>query len=221
MVADAAAQDRILLAAGGIYRTTNPKDNTYGEGLARVGDENGILIETVDLISYLDRLRLTPALDRRIPALVRDSLESEPDLCLGCNISGQNLVNRPAWRALFDQIAARPQLAVRLAATMQDEARSLGSRIAMDFGVRLSSLRLIQQINFEIINIDRSFVHAAERSATGGDYFADIVSFASNYAPLVVVEEVETVSDLERARAGGTTHVQGHYFVPLFDTVRD
>ncbi len=152
---------------------------------------------------------------------MRDSLESEPDLCLGCNISGQNLVNRPAWRALFDQIAARPQLAVRLAATMQDEARSLGSRIAMDFGVRLSSLRLIQQINFEIINIDRSFVHAAERSATGGDYFADIVSFASNYAPLVVVEEVETVSDLERARAGGTTHVQGHYFVPLFDTVRD
>lgn len=237
MVADAAAQDRIFLATEGIYRTTDPQDIFYGECLARVGDENGTVIDTVDLIAYLDSLRLTPVLDRHILSLVLDRLQSEPNLCLGCNISGQNLANRAAWRALFDQIAARPHLAGRLvlelieavalwamplATTMLDEARSLGCRIAMDdFGIGFSSPRLVRQINFDIIKIDRSFVHTPERSAIGGDCFSHIVGFASSHAPLVVVEGVETVSDLERARAAGATHVQGRYFAPLFDTIPD
>ncbi len=235
MVADAIAQDRIFLAAEAICSTSDAGGVLYAECLARVGDENGALINTSDLIAYLDSFKLTPALDRHILALVLDRLESEPDLCLGCNISAENLANRAAWRALFDQIAARPHLAGRLvlelietvalwavplAATMLDEARSLGCRIAMDdFGVGFSSPRLVQKINFDIIKIDKAFVRTAKRSATGGDSFTHIVGFASSYAPLVVVEGVETASHLERARAAGATHVQGHYFTPLFDTI--
>lgn len=237
MVADAIAQDRIFLSAEGIYSTCDAGEILYAECLARVGDENGALINVGDLIAYLDSFKLTPALDRHILSLVLDRLESESDHCMGCNISAENLADRAAWRALVDQIAARPHLAGRLvlevietvalsvvplAATMLDEARGLGCRIAMDdFGVGFSSPRLIQQINFDIIKIDKAFVRTPKRSVTGGDSFTHIVGFASSHAPLVVVEGVETVNHLERARAAGATHVQGHYFTPLFDTIPD
>lgn len=235
MVADAVEQGRIFLAAEGIYSTTDTNDILYGECLARVGDENGTLLNTGNLIAYLDTFKLTPSLDRHVLSLVLDRLEREPSLCLGCNISAANLADRTAWRDLFDLVAARPHLAnrlvlevietvalqaVSLAAIMFEEARSLGCRIAVDdFGVGFSSPGLIQKIKFDIIKIDKFFVHTVKPSATGGDSFAHMVGFASSYAPHVVVEGVETETYLERACAAGATHVQGHYFPQLFSTV--
>ena len=199
----------------------------YGECLARLGRPDGRVYGAAEFISCLEALGAVSAFDQHVVGLVLDKLDDDPDLVLSCNLSADNLRNHAQWDAIAGQIRLRPHLAGRLvleltetqalqnvsfAATMIAGIRHYGCRVALDdFGTGSATPELLQLIDFDIIKIDRLFLHKVRRSTDGFDSIRHLVGFASCFAPTVVVEGVETAAQVAHARTAGATHVQGHF----------
>ncbi|MFC0246654.1 EAL domain-containing protein [Falsochrobactrum ovis] len=236
MVAKAIADDRIRSSVQDIRSAVATDEILYGECLARLIDPDGKVYAASEFVPYLEARHDAPMLDRHMLKLVLDLLEVDPKLVLGCNLSAENVSNTPAWNAILVQILDRAYLARRLILEMTEtrewtnisfcadviaEVRGLGCRVALDdFGAGFASPRIVQLIDFDIVKIDRAFIHDIRRSHDGSNSLRHIVAFASCFAPIVVVEGVETVAQVETAQLAGATHIQGHFFsVPVTATV--
>ncbi|MFK4823130.1 EAL domain-containing protein [Ochrobactrum quorumnocens] len=228
IVADAIADNRISCAVQDIYSTSAPEEILYGECLARLTGTDGRIYGAGAFVPCLEALREAPLLDRHMVKLVLDLLQYEPTKVLGCNLSPDNLANVAAWNGILDQIANRAHLAQRLVLEVTEvqemgslsscaeliaEVQRLGCRVALDdFGAGFASPRLLQLINFDIVKIDQAFVHDIRPSFKGRDSLQNIVGFASSFAPMIVIEGVETAAQIDAARTAGATHVQGYFF---------
>lgn len=232
IIAKAIIDDRISCFVQDVRSALATDQTFYGECLARLSDQSGRVYAASEFVPYLDALREAPMLDRHMLKLVLDLLETDSALVLGCNLSADNVADTATWNAIFGQIRDRAHLARRLVLEITEtrewsslsfcsdmiaEVRSLGCRVALDdFGVGFASPRLLQLIDFDIVKIDQAFVHDIRRSAEGRNSLQNIVEFASSFAPLIVVEGVETAAQIDAARAAGATHFQGHFFsVPV------
>ncbi len=227
IVADAIADDRIGCAVQDVCSATAPGKILYGECLARLTGTDGCVYPANAFVPCLEALHETPMLDRHMLKMVLDLLEAEPTKVLGCNLSADNIADAAAWNAILNQILDRSHLARRLVLEVTEaqemgrlpfcadviaEVRSLGCRVALDdFGAGSASPRLLQLINFDIVKINPAFVHDIRPSFNGRDSLQNIVGLASSFAPLIVVQGVETAAQIDAARAAGATHVQGHF----------
>ena len=91
--------------------------------------------------------------------------------------------------------------------------RSLGVRISMDdFGTGYSSLGYLQNIPFDKIKIDRSFIKDLSNGHRSVAILRAIVSLATSLGMTTTAEGVETKEQLEIVRAEGCTEVQGYLF---------
>ena len=91
------------------------------------------------------------------------------------------------------------------------EARLLGVRVAIDdFGVGYSSLAYLTRLPVDVLKIDRTFVQDFD---SGGEaIIAAALAVARKLKLEVIVEGVETASELDRVRALGATKIQGYFF---------
>jgi diguanylate cyclase (GGDEF)-like protein len=93
------------------------------------------------------------------------------------------------------------------------ELRSLGVRLALDdFGSGYSSLSYLQQLPFDKLKIDRSFVASLDRSANGGVIIQAIVTLGRALGMGIVVEGVETEEQRVLLRLAGCNEMQGYLF---------
>jgi len=91
--------------------------------------------------------------------------------------------------------------------------RLRGIELAIDdFGTGYSSLDRLQQIPFNELKIDRSFVIAAERNEDARRIIESSVRLAHDLGMRTVAEGVETAATLELIRALGCDIVQGYYY---------
>ncbi len=91
--------------------------------------------------------------------------------------------------------------------------RELGVRVSIDdFGTGYSSLSYLQQLPFDTLKIDCSFVNALPKKAEGGDLIRTILDLAKNLNMDVVAEGTETKAQVEQLRAMGCGFAQGYYF---------
>lgn len=98
-----------------------------------------------------------------------------------------------------------------LAASILDEVRSMGVRIAMDdFGTGFSSLSVLQQFPIHRIKIDRAFVHGLGDGDNDRSLVRTIIAMAHSMALDLVAEGVETVQQLEALRELGCDKAQGY-----------
>ena len=89
--------------------------------------------------------------------------------------------------------------------------RSLGVEIAMDdFGTGYSSLSHLQQLPFDILKIDRSFVQELGRDNDG--ICKAIISMSQQLGKKTIAEGIETDQQLARLRRYGCDIAQGYYF---------
>ena len=95
--------------------------------------------------------------------------------------------------------------------------RALGVKMALDdFGTGFSSLRYLQEIEFDVVKIDRSFVASVEKSDKSFNLVRIIHLLTRTLAIDCVTEGVETVEQLVRVRAAGGRLIQGFlYAEPL------
>jgi len=226
IVIDAIADRRVGLATQDI-RAVDDRDRLfYQECLARLIGPDGTVHGPNEFVPCLEALGEISVLDLHMLGFVLDQLEADCHAVLGCNLSADNLSDASLSEKLLDQILARTDLAPRLilelsgsealqelsfAAEIIDALRGLGCRIALDnFGAGFASPRLIQLVDFDIVKLDRAFIHANRRSPDGRDNLAHMVGFVSSLVPIVIAQGVETDAQAVLARSAGATHVQGN-----------
>jgi len=121
--------------------------------------------------------------------------------------------------------SARPEtirLEITESVALKDPGRAIeilrrlheaGVRVSVDdFGTGYSSLSYLQQLPFDTLKIDRSFINALQKKAEGGDFVRTILDLARNLNMDVVAEGAETQSHVEQLRDMGCGFAQGYYF---------
>ena len=94
--------------------------------------------------------------------------------------------------------------------------RFMGLKIALDdFGTGYSSLRYLQELEFDIVKIDRSFGAAINTTARGLGLVATIQHLCRSLA----IEGSETREQLETARSAGCRLVQGYLYAAPLDAL--
>ena len=124
-----------------------------------------------------------------------------------------------AWSGLPPgrlEVEVTESLALDNLATTRDmigQIRALGVRVALDdFGTGYSSLAYLQQIPFDKIKIDRSFVRAIVDEGMSRSLVRLMTSFARSLDKTLVVEGVESAEQAAILRDMGVTQMQGFLF---------
>ena len=93
--------------------------------------------------------------------------------------------------------------------------RGLGISIAIDdFGTGYSSLRYLDQLPFDCLKIDRSFVSALTPETPRNSIIETVMPLAEQFKLRTVAEGVETRTQLDYLRAIGCKEAQGFLFYP-------
>jgi diguanylate cyclase (GGDEF)-like protein len=91
--------------------------------------------------------------------------------------------------------------------------KNQGVHIALDdFGTGYSSLRHLRELPFDVLKIDRSFVHSMSQSQEAATLIRTIISLAKNLGLGVTAEGIETDAEAAALRALGCELGQGFYF---------
>ncbi|MFK4821895.1 EAL domain-containing protein [Ochrobactrum quorumnocens] len=227
VVQAAITEGRVLCKVQGIHSAIDVDSILYGECFAALRGQDGRVYGACDFIPALETMHEAPLIDQYMLDQVLDRLEHDGNAVLGCNLSADNFSNQDMWAGVLSQIQTRPQLAERLVLEITEtqafecltfsahaitNIRSFGCRVALDdFGAGFASPRLLQLINFDIVKIDKAFIRDIRPSASGSDSLSHLVGLASSFAPIIVVEGIETKQQAETALVAGATHIQGHY----------
>ena len=90
-------------------------------------------------------------------------------------------------------------------------ARALGIQISLDdFGTGYSSLSYLLRFPFDVVKIDRSFVHHLDRDRRRAEMVRMVIQLAATLKKKVVAEGVESPEELARLREFGCDMVQGY-----------
>jgi diguanylate cyclase (GGDEF)-like protein len=91
--------------------------------------------------------------------------------------------------------------------------RNVGVRVAIDdFGTGYSSLSYLQQMPFDVIKIDKSFIDKIGSNEASNNICRTIIRIAEELGKKSVAEGVETVEQLEFLRRNGCKYVQGYFY---------
>jgi diguanylate cyclase (GGDEF)-like protein len=147
---------------------------------------------------------------------------------MSINVSGRQLAQTRFKRAVMDPIrnfGIHPgyiQLEVTETTVAQNRdtavatlksLREEGVRVAIDdFGTGYSSLSYLQQMPFDVIKIDKSFIDGIGRGVASDNICRTIVKMAEQLGKKSIAEGVEKQSQLDFLRKSGCDHVQGFYY---------
>lgn len=99
-----------------------------------------------------------------------------------------------------------------------EELRAFGFQIAMDdFGTGQSSLGRLRDLPIDVLKLDRSFVSAVPEDSQSANILVAMVRLAEAIGARVVVEGVESDSQLTVVREAGDCEVQGFLYSPAVD----
>jgi EAL domain-containing protein (putative c-di-GMP-specific phosphodiesterase class I) len=99
------------------------------------------------------------------------------------------------------------------ALTLLEEFQRLGFKVALDdFGTGMSSLGCLRTSPFDVIKIDRSFVHDLTNSPDGLAVIHAAVNLIENLGMVSVAEGVETPEQVAILQSLGCRFAQGYLF---------
>lgn len=183
--------------------------------------------EESGLITDLDRWVLAEAC-RQVAAWQRAF--AWPELALGVNLSAHRLhKGAPDLVKEVRTLVARSGLAPdRLLLEVTEstllhaskgleealgQLKSLGVRLSLDdFGTGYSSLSQLHRFPFDLLKIDRSFVHPMTRGAKSAELVRTMILMAQNLGLGVVAEGVETEEQAAHLIELGCPYLQGYLF---------
>lgn len=91
--------------------------------------------------------------------------------------------------------------------------KKAGIKLALDdFGTGYSSLSYLNNLPFDVLKIDKSFVDGMENSDSDLNMIKAIISIAHGLKMATVVEGVETSQQVHCLRALGADAIQGYYY---------
>jgi diguanylate cyclase (GGDEF)-like protein len=102
---------------------------------------------------------------------------------------------------------------VKLAAEMLTTLSGMGIGIHIDdFGTGYSSLQALQDLSFDALKIDRSFISQLTTSPRSKELVRTIVTMGRNLNLDIIAEGIEEPAELDSVRDLGCTHGQGYLY---------
>lgn len=93
--------------------------------------------------------------------------------------------------------------------------QALGIKLLVDdFGTGYSSLSQLQQLDLDVLKVDRAFATELDRTVEGAVFFKAIISMAHALNMTVVAEGIETATQLRRLQELGCNEIQGFLIAP-------
>jgi diguanylate cyclase (GGDEF)-like protein len=205
---------------------------TRCEALARWDSPELGSVSPMEFVSIAEKAGMTQELTRVVVRKALEHLHLWPDLrSMSVNLSAQDIICRETSDALVAMFLAEPEsvrrrlvLEVTESSLLTDleearynlmKFRFLGLKTAIDdFGTGYSSLRYLQELEFDIVKIDRSFGGALDSKARGLGLVATIQHLCRSLSIECIIEGIETREQLEIARSAGCRFVQGFLYSP-------
>jgi len=107
------------------------------------------------------------------------------------------------------------------AAELLRDLKSLGVGLSLDdFGTGYSSLSSLRRYPFDVLKIDRSFIHEGEESRRGDEIIRAIGSLATLLGMKVTIEGIETEEQRDRMKKLSLDFGQGYFFARPQDADR-
>ena len=199
------------------------------EALARWTIDEFGRISPGEFVPIAERANLITQLDQSVfqQAITLAEKWLKPDQKIAINISGRTLLSK-GFVAFVDATLSRSaleshQVEIEITETeiIENEEsavstcqrlRDLGTSITLDdFGTGFSSLSYLSMLPVNALKIDRSFVRQCE-GESNLKILKSIIGLARSLGLDLVVEGVETQTQLRTVRDLGCRHVQGFYF---------
>ena len=185
-----------LISAGAIIATAEETGLivTIGEWVLREALRQARAWKGMDIhVNLSPRQLLQPDIVERIAAAVADS-----------GVAPERLHLEVTESILVENAEAAAELLRAL--------RDIRVRLSLDdFGTGYSSLSSLRQFPFDMLKIDRSFLHDAD-AARADEIVRTIAALARTLGMDVTVEGLETAEHVDRMRGLGITYAQGFYF---------
>jgi diguanylate cyclase (GGDEF)-like protein len=178
---------------------------TVAEQSGRTADLDWVCIRSI--VAGATKLEPHQSLSLNLSPMTIEAPEFQPQPLLGllarAGISPDRIILEITERQGIDQLDT---LRAKLGA-----CRAAGFRIAIDdLGAGNSGLRLLSQIQFDIVKIDLSLVQAGTQREASLDIVRTLMELATRWGAYAVAEGVETVDQLHMLRTIGVGHAQGY-----------
>lgn len=230
MVASALKDRRMRLAYQPVVYAADPSVIGFFEGFIRLLNLRDQVIPARDFIAAVEQRQLGREIDCAALQMGLMAMQRNPQIRVSINMSARSVGYRP-WveilrRALQDspRLGANLILEINEASALQvpdvlkpfmAEMREQGIVFALDdFGAGMTSLRLLQEMGFEIAKIDGSLVKNVDRLPEGQAVTRAAIAMAQELGMYVVAEAVETEGEANWLREAGAGCLQGYLFGP-------
>jgi EAL domain-containing protein (putative c-di-GMP-specific phosphodiesterase class I) len=230
MVASALKDRRMRLAFQPVVYAADPSVIGFFEGFIRLLNLRDQVIPARDFMGAVEQQQLGREIDCAALQLGLMAMQRNPQIRVSINMSARSVGYRP-WtdilrRALQDspRLGANLILEISEASALQvpdvlkpfmADMREHGLVFALDdFGAGMTSLRVLQDLGFEIAKIDGSLVKHVDRLSEGQAVVRAAIAMAEELGMYVVAEAVETEGEATWLREAGVGCLQGYLFGP-------
>lgn len=221
-------EKHVFLAFQPIHFVEKTPFPAFYEGLIRFSDVNGDNQTPGLYIEQLEKTVIGRKMDCESLCLCFKMLAEYPLRRLSVNASALSITDQEWLTTLHQQIHTYPTYAERLIievtesvaipdikyfADIMDALRKYGIAFAIDdFGAGHTSFRYFQELRFDIVKIDRSFVKNIHRSSSQQVILRSLIAVARHFDMMIVGEGVEHIEELECLSELGVDCLQGYYF---------
>ena len=200
------------------------------EALARMRDEDGMLINPGDFIPVAEKTGLVDRIDscvfEQAVKFVGDVMnETLSSITMSCNVSVRHLMKNnfiEEVRNTLHKYGVPPQcIEIEITESIMidstdkalntiSELKNMGIKIAIDdFGTGYSSLSYLNNLPSDILKIDKSFIDVMNDSESSKQYVAMIVSIGHIMNLKVISEGVETEEQVDTLKEIDCDFIQG------------
>jgi diguanylate cyclase (GGDEF)-like protein len=184
-----------------------------------------VFLDTLDASGLISQM-IDELLDQAIAHQAAFRRQTGKSLSVAINLSVR-LLNDPSFcrrllKRLLDGHFAEGGLVLEItedilsqelaeAEVFLQQVKTLGGRIALDdFGTGQASLSHLRLFPFDLLKIDRGFIHSAGADANYASLIEAIVNLSHAFSMPVVAEGVETAEQQRFVKRLGCDYIQGH-----------
>lgn len=234
LVREALASKRARLAFQPIV-TAGPNGRiAFYEGLIRVRDPAGRVIPAAHFMPVIEQTDLGRQVDCATLDLALRQLRQNPQLRLSINLSARSIGDGQWRRVLEAGLAEKTAIGNRLIFEISETSAMLlheivicfmaemqprGIAFALDgFGAGLTAFRHLKDFFFDLVKIDKGFVHGIADDPDNQVLTEALITVAQQFEMLVIADGVETQQEAAILSKMGAECLQGYlYGVPKFD----
>jgi len=230
MVASALKDRRMRLAFQPVVYASDPTLIGFFEGFIRLLNLRDQVIPARDFMAAVEQRQLGREIDCAALQLGLMAMQRNPQIRVSINMSARSVGYRPWIEILNRALVETPRMGANLILEINEdsalqvpdvlkpfmaEMREKGIVFALDdFGAGMTSLKLLQEMDFEIAKIDGSLVKNVDRSSDGRSAARAAITMAQELGMYVVAEAVETEGEANWLREAGVGCLQGYLFGP-------